>query len=135
MGVKRYKPTSPARRRMSRRDFSNITKKEPEKSLTEKLHKRSGRDNYGHISVRRKGGGHKRKYRIIDFIRDKDGVPASVKSIENDPNRSARIALLVYKDGEKRYILAPRGLEVGDTVMSGENAEIETGNALKLKNI
>jgi len=135
MGVKRYKPTSPARRRMSRRDFSNITKKEPEKSLTEKLHKRSGRDNYGHISVRRKGGGHRRKYRIIDFKRDKDNIPAKVKAIEYDPNRSARIALLFYNDGEKRYILAPKGLNVGDIVMSGPDAKVKIGNALKLRNI
>ncbi|TYB31339.1 MAG: 50S ribosomal protein L2 [Candidatus Mcinerneyibacterium aminivorans] len=135
MGEKRYKPTTPGRRRMSRRDFSTITKTKPEKSLTKILKKKSGRDNYGHISVRRKGGGHRRKYRIIDFARNKDGVPGEVKAIEYDPNRSARIALIQYKDGEKRYILAPKGLKVEDIVKSGEDAEIKIGHALKLKDI
>jgi large subunit ribosomal protein L2 len=135
MGIKKVKPTSPGRRFMTVSDFSEITKKEPEKSLVEPLKKRAGRNTQGRISVRHRGGGHKRLYRIIDFKRDKDGVPAKVAAIEYDPNRSARIALLHYADGEKRYIIAPLGLKVGDKVMSGEEAEVKPGNALPLRKI
>ncbi|ONN27341.1 50S ribosomal protein L2 [Thermosipho affectus] len=135
MGLKRFKPTSPARRQMIIPDFSEITKKEPERSLVVPLKKTGGRNNYGRITVRFRGGGHKRRYRIIDFKRNKVGVPARVVSIEYDPNRTARIALLVYADGEKRYILAPQGLNVGDTIMNGPDAEIKPGNALPLENI
>jgi len=116
-------------------DFSDITTDRPEKSLTERLHKPGGRNQQGRLTVRHRGGGHKRLYRVIDFKRNKDGVPAKVATIEYDPNRSARIALLHYADGEKRYILAPNGLKVGDTVMSGAGADIKTGNALALKDI
>jgi len=135
MGIKKLKPTSPGRRFMTVDDFSDITKTEPEKSLVEPLVKKAGRGAGGRISVRHKGGGHKRLYRIIDFKRDKDGIPAKVAAIEYDPNRSARIALLHYADGEKRYIIAPLGLKVGDIVESGENADIKPGNALPLKKI
>ncbi|KRQ87296.1 50S ribosomal protein L2 [Caloramator mitchellensis] len=135
MGVKVYKPTSPGRRNMSVLDFAEITKKEPEKSLVITLKKNSGRNSYGRITVRHRGGGYKIKYRIIDFKRNKDNVPAKVAAIEYDPNRSAFIALLHYVDGEKRYIIAPNDLKVGDTVMSGENADIKVGNALPLRNI
>ncbi|MGA1861785.1 50S ribosomal protein L2 [Deferribacter thermophilus] len=135
MGIKTYKPTSPGLRFRTGSDFSEITKTEPEKSLVVSLKKKSGRNNYGRITVRHKGGGHKRLYRIIDFKRDKDGIPATVKSIEYDPNRSARIALLAYADGEKRYIIAPIGIKVGDNLLSGEGADIRPGNALKLKDI
>lgn len=135
MGIKKVKPTSPGRRFMTVSDFSEITKKEPEKSLVEPLKKRAGRNSQGRISVRHRGGGHKRLYRIIDFKRDKDGVPAKVAAIEYDPNRSARIALLHYADGEKRYIIAPLGLKVGDKVMSGEEAEVKPGNALPMRKI
>ncbi|MCM8900384.1 50S ribosomal protein L2 [Caldicoprobacter algeriensis] len=135
MGIKVYKPTSPGRRNMSVLTFEEITKKEPEKSLVVPLKKHSGRNNEGRITVRHRGGGVKRKYRIIDFKRDKDNVPAKVAAIEYDPNRTANIALLHYKDGEKRYIIAPLGLKVGDTVMSGENVDIKVGNALPLRNI
>jgi large subunit ribosomal protein L2 len=135
MGLRRFKPTSPARRQMIIPDFSEITKTEPEKSLIAPLKKTGGRNSYGRITVRFRGGGHKRRYRIIDFKRDKVGVPARVVSIEYDPNRTARIALLVYADGEKRYILAPQGLNVGDTVLNGPDAEIKPGNALPLENI
>lgn len=135
MGVKKVKPTSPGRRFMTVSDFSEITKKEPEKSLIEPLKKKAGRNKQGRISVRHRGGGHKRLYRIIDFKRDKEGVPAKVVAIEYDPNRSARIALLHYADGEKRYIIAPLGLRVGDKIMSGEKAEVKPGNALPLKKI
>lgn len=135
MPLKTYKPITPARRHFTTSTFEEITKTEPEKSLTVILKKKSGRDNQGHISIRRRGGGHRRRYRIIDFKRDKDGIPAKVVAIEYDPNRSARIALLQYADGEKRYIIAPDGLKVGDELMSGENAEIKVGNALPLKNI
>jgi len=135
MGIKKLKPTSPGRRFMTVDDFSDITKTEPEKSLVEPLVRKAGRGAGGRISVRHKGGGHKRLYRIIDFKRDKDGVPARVAAIEYDPNRSARIALLHYADGEKRYIIAPLGLKVGDIVESGENADIKPGNALPLKKI
>jgi large subunit ribosomal protein L2 len=120
---------------MIRNDFSGLTKKEPEKSLLVPLKKTGGRNHYGRITVRFRGGGHKRQYRLIDFKRDKIGIPAKVSAIEYDPNRSARIALLVYADGEKRYILAPNGLQVGDTVLSGIDAEIRVGNALPLENI
>jgi large subunit ribosomal protein L2 len=135
MGLKKYKPTSPGRRFQTVSDFSEITKAEPEKSLLEPLPKKSGRNNKGRITTRHKGGGHKRRYRKIDFKRTKDGIPAKVASIEYDPNRSSRIALLHYNDGEKRYILAPKGLEVGATVMSGAEADIKPGNALALKDI
>jgi large subunit ribosomal protein L2 len=135
MPVKKYKPTSPGRRGMSVSTFEEITKKKPEKSLIEPLKKHAGRNNQGRITVRHRGGGHKRMYRIIDFKRNKIGVAARVFSIEYDPNRSARIALLMYADGEKRYILAPVGIKVGDTLMSGPDAEIRVGNALPLRNI
>ncbi len=135
MGIKVYKPTSPGRRGMTGYDFSEITKTEPERSLVEPLKKHAGRNNQGRITVRHRGGGHKRKYRIIDWKRDKDGIPARVASIEYDPNRSARIALVVYADGEKRYIIAPLGLKVGDVIMSGPEAEIRVGNALPLADI
>jgi len=135
MGLKKYRPTSPGRRFQSVSDFAEITRSEPEKSLLEPLHKRGGRNNYGRITTRHQGGGHKRRYRRIDFKRSKDGVPSKVASIEYDPNRSARIALLHYADGEKRYILAPKGLQVGATVVSGPEADIKPGNALMLKDI
>lgn len=135
MGVRVYKPTSPGRRSMSVSTFEEITKKKPEKSLIEPLKKHAGRNNRGRITVRHRGGGHKRFYRIIDFKRNKIGVPAKVNAIEYDPNRSARIALLFYVDGEKRYMLAPNGLQVGDTVVSGPDAPIRTGNALLLRDI
>lgn len=135
MGIKKYKPTSPGRRSMTVSTFEEITKTEPEKSLVTSLNKNGGRNVYGRITVRHQGGGEKRKYRIIDFKRDKDGVPATVKAIEYDPNRSANIALLYYADGEKRYILAPNGLKAGDTVESGANADIKIGNSLALENI
>lgn len=135
MAIKRYKPTSPARRFMSVSTFEEITKKEPEKSLVEIIKSKAGRNNYGKITVRHRGGGHKRKYRIVDFKRDKVDIPAKVAAIEYDPNRTANIALLNYVDGEKRYIIAPHGLKVGDTVISSENADIKIGNALPLRNI
>jgi large subunit ribosomal protein L2 len=135
MAVKAYNPTSPGRRGRTDPTFDEITRTEPERSLLRPLHKRAGRNVHGRITVRHRGGGHKRKYRLIDFKRDKMGVPAVVDSIEYDPNRSARIALLVYSDGEKRYIIAPLGLQVGDRVMSGEDAEIDLGNALPLERI
>ncbi len=135
MPVKVYKPTSPGRRDMSASTFEEITRTEPEKSLIAPLKKKSGRNNQGRITVRHRGGGHKRRYRIIDFKRDKHGVPATVSTIEYDPNRTARIALLVYADGEKRYILAPNGLSVGDRVMSGPDAEIRLGNTLPINRI
>ncbi len=135
MPIKTYKPTSPGRRQLTTEVFDDITKTEPEKSLVVPIKKSGGRNCYGRITVRHRGGGHKRLYRIIDFKRDKHGVPAKVVSIEYDPNRSARIALLHYADGEKRYILAPLGLQVGATVVSGEEADIRVGNALPLKNI
>lgn len=135
MGIKRYKPTSPGRRGMTVSDFAEITKFEPEKSLTEPLKKHAGRNNHGHITTRHRGGGHKRRYRLIDFKRKKFDIPAKVAGIEYDPNRSANIALLHYTDGEKRYIIAPLGLKVGDTLMAGPNAEIRVGNALPLANI
>ncbi|KAA5807035.1 50S ribosomal protein L2 [Thermoanaerobacterium thermosaccharolyticum] len=135
MGIKKYNPTSPGRRQMTVLTFEEVTKDKPEKSLTVSLNKTGGRNVYGRITVRHRGGGHKRKYRIIDFKRDKDGVPGKVASIEYDPNRSAYIALIHYLDGEKRYIIAPYGLKVGDIVESGENVDIKVGNALPLYNI
>jgi large subunit ribosomal protein L2 len=135
MPVRKYKPTSPARRSMSVSTFEEITKKRPEKSLIEPLKKHAGRNNKGRITTRHRGGGNKRFYRIIDFKRNKLGVPARVAAIEYDPNRSARIALLFYADGEKRYILAPLGVRVNDTVVAGPDAPIRTGNALPLRNI
>ena len=135
MGIKRYKPTSPGRRDMTVSTFEEITKFTPEKSLTEPLKKHAGRNNHGHITVRHRGGGHKRRYRIVDFKRTKHDIPAKVAGIEYDPNRSANIALLHYTDGEKRYILAPLGLKVGDMLQSGIKAEIRVGNALPLANI
>ena len=133
--IKRYKPTSAARRLMTVSAYDEITKKTPEKSLLEDQRKSGGRNAQGKITVRHIGGGNRRKYRIIDFKRSKDGVPAVVKAIEYDPNRSANIALLYYADGAKAYILAPVGLKVGDRVLSGETADIKAGNALKLKDI
>jgi large subunit ribosomal protein L2 len=135
MPIKSYKPTSPGRRGMTVSTFEEITQTTPEKSLLRPLKKSAGRNFRGKITVRRRGGGHKRRYRMIDFKRDKFGVPARVDSIEYDPNRSARIALLVYADGEKRYIIAPMGLMVGDTVSSGVDAEIRAGNALPIYRI
>lgn len=135
MAIKKYKPTSPGRRGMSVSSFEEITTDTPEKSLLEPLVSTGGRNNYGRTTARFRGGGHKRMYRRIDFKRDKDGVPARVATIEYDPNRSARIALLHYADGEKRYILAPIGLKVGDVVMSGPTADIKPGNALELRDI
>ena len=135
MGIRKYKPTTPARRDMSVSDFANITTDKPLKSLTKPNPKKAGRNANGRITTRHQGGGHKQRYRVIDFRRNKDGVPAKVATIEYDPNRSARIALLHYLDGEKRYILAPEGLKVGDRVESGEGADIKPGNALPLRNI
>lgn len=136
MAIRKYKPTSAGVRGMSVLSFEEITKnKKPEKSLLVDLKKSGGRNSYGRITVRHRGGGAKRKYRIIDFKRDKDGIPATVASIEYDPNRTANIALLHYADGEKRYILAPQGLKVGYKIESGEDADIMIGNALKLKDI
>lgn len=135
MAIKKYKPTSNGRRNMSSLDFSDITTDKPEKSLLAPLPKKAGRNNQGKLTVRHQGGGHKRKYRIIDFKRNKDGVPGRVATIEYDPNRTANIALIHYLDGEKRYILAPKGLTVGTVIVSGPDADIKVGNALPLKNI
>ncbi|HEU5438827.1 MAG TPA: 50S ribosomal protein L2 [Ktedonobacterales bacterium] len=135
MPIRTYKPTSPGRRGMSVSTFSEITRSKPERSLVQKKISKAGRNNQGRITARHRGGGVKRQYRIIDFKRNKFGIPAKVFSIEYDPNRSARIALLHYMDGEKRYIIAPNGLKVGDRVMSGPEAEIRIGNALPLKSI
>ena len=135
MPVKKYKPTSPGRRFMSVSSFEDVTRTEPEKTLVEHLKKHSGRNTSGRITVRHRGGGHKKLYRIIDFKRDKDGVPGTVAAVEYDPNRSARIALIHYRDGEKRYILAPLGLRLGDSVMSGDGAEIKPGNCLPISGI
>ncbi len=135
MGVKKFKPTSPARRFATISDFADITRSRPEKSLTAPIKKTGGRNVNGRITTRHIGGGHKRKYRVIDFKRNKDGVPAKIAAIEYDPNRSARIALLHYSDGEKRYILAPQKIKVGDFLMSGEEADIKPGNALPLARI
>jgi large subunit ribosomal protein L2 len=135
MPVRKYKPTTPGRRGSSVSDFSEITRREPEKSLTKPNPKKAGRNAYGRITTRHQGGGHKRQYRVIDFKRSKDGVPAKVAHIEYDPNRTARIALLHYADGDKRYILAPQGIAVGQTIMSGSGADIKPGNALPLASI
>ena len=135
MAIKTYKPYTPSRRNMTSSAFTEITKSEPEKSLVVRGKNTAGRNSYGKITVRHHGGGAKKLYRIVDFKRDKDGIPAKVAGIEYDPNRSANIALLVYADGEKRYIIAPEGLKDGDTVMSGATAEIRTGNCLPLRNI
>jgi large subunit ribosomal protein L2 len=135
MPIRKYKPTSPGRRDMSVADFSDLSRKRPERKLTKGLTKSGGRNNAGRVTSFHRGGGHKRRYRRIDFRREKHGVPAKVASIEYDPNRTCRIALLHYADGEKRYIPAPIGLSVGDTVMSGRGAEIQPGNALPLTDI
>ena len=135
MALRSFKPTSPGVRQMTVSSFEEITTNKPEKSLLVPLKKHAGRNSYGRITVRHHGGGHKRKYRIIDFKRLKDGIPARVATIEYDPNRSSRIALLHYVDGEKRYIIAPAGLQVGDVIYSGPDADIKTGNALPLANI
>ena len=135
MGIKTYNPYTPSRRQMSGSDFSEITKSAPEKSLVVSLKKNAGRNSQGKITVRHRGGGSRRKYRIIDFKRKKDGIPATVKSIEYDPNRTANIALISYADGEKAYILAPEGLKVGMTVMNGTGAEVRVGNCLPMSDI
>ncbi|AZV40863.1 MULTISPECIES: 50S ribosomal protein L2 [Peribacillus] len=135
MAIKKYKPTSNGRRNMTTSDFAEITTDKPEKSLLAPLHSKGGRNNQGKLTVRHQGGGHKRQYRIIDFKRNKDGIPGRVATIEYDPNRSANIALINYVDGEKRYILAPKNLEVGMEIMSGPEADIKVGNALPLINI
>ncbi|BCJ92777.1 50S ribosomal protein L2 [Anaerocolumna cellulosilytica] len=135
MGIKKFNPYTPSRRHMTGSDFSEITTSTPEKSLLVSLNKNAGRNNQGKITVRHQGGGSRRKYRIIDFKRKKDGIPAVVKTIEYDPNRTANIALICYADGEKAYILAPNGLTVGTTIMNGETAEIKVGNCLPLQNI
>ena len=135
MPTRQFKPVTAGTRFRSVPDFTEITRDTPEKSLTEPLGKTGGRDNHGHISMRRRGGGHKRKYRIIDFKRNKQGVAATVREIEYDPNRSARIALVEYPDGEKRYILHPRGLKVGDLVTAGSGSDIRTGNAMPLAEV
>lgn len=135
MGIKKYKPTTNGRRGMTTNDFAEITTDKPEKSLLAPLSKKAGRNNQGKITVRHQGGGHKRQYRIIDFKRDKDGIPGRVATIEYDPNRSANIALINYADGEKRYILAPKNLVVGTEIVSGPEADIKVGNALPLVNI
>lgn len=135
MAIKVYKPTTPGRRGMTVTDYTELSKVAPEKSLLAPKKKTSGRNSYGRITVRHKGGGNRKKYRIIDFKRDKHGMPATVLTLEYDPNRSAHIALLQYEDGEKRYIIAPNGLKVGDVVVSGPDADIKVGNALPLVNI
>ena len=135
MGIKKYNPTTNGRRNMTSNTFDEVTKKTPEKSLSVILNKKSGRNNQGKITVRHKGGGAKRKYRIIDFKRNKDGIKGKVAGIEYDPNRSANIALINYADGEKRYIIAPLNLKVGDIVESGEDVDIKVGNSLPIKNI
>lgn len=135
MPIKAYKPTSPGRRGMTVTSFDEITRTEPERSLLRPLRKKAGRNAQGRITVRHQGGGHKRRYRVIDFKRDKFGIPAKVDSVEYDPNRSARIALLVYADGEKRYIIAPLGLKVNDALQSGPDADIRVGNTLPIANI
>jgi len=135
MAIKKYSPVTPSRRFMTSLTFDEITTNKPEKSLLRPLRKTGGRNSYGRITVRHHGGGNRQKYRLIDFKRQKDGIPAKVVSIEYDPNRTANIALLVYKDGEKRYILAPLGLKVGDILESGENADIRVGNSLPIINI
>ncbi len=135
MAIKKYNPTSPARRFMTVSDFAEITKSEPERSLLQPLKKNAGRNSYGRITVRHRGGGNRRKYRVIDFKRNKDGMPATVIGVEYDPNRTANIALIQYEDGTKTYILAPLGLTDGDVVVSGEGADIKPGNALFIKDI
>ncbi|HVN68330.1 MAG TPA: 50S ribosomal protein L2 [Candidatus Binatia bacterium] len=135
MAVKKYRPTSPGKRFVTTIDFSELSKVAPERSLVEVRKKHAGRNNNGHITVRHRGGGTRRLYRIVDFKRGKDGIPAKIATIEYDPNRSCRIALLNYRDGEKRYILAPLGLQVGEIVESGPNADIKIGNSLPIKNI
>ena len=135
MSIRTYKPTSPSRRNMTNLTFEEITKSTPEKSLTVRLTKTGGRNNQGVITTRHIGGGHKRRYRIIDFKRNKDGIVGTIKAVEYDPNRNANIMLVSYADGEKRYILAPQGLKVGDKIVSGEAVDIKVGNALQLKNI
>src|SRR6187455_517170 len=135
MGIRQFKPVTKSSRFRSVPDFAEITRTHGEKSLMEPLKKSGGRDNHGHISMRRIGGGHKRKYRIIDFKRNRDGAPATVREIEYDPNRSARIALVEYADGEKRYILHPKGLNVGDVVTAGPGSDVRVGNALPLKEV
>ncbi|ELH1898543.1 50S ribosomal protein L2 [Staphylococcus pseudintermedius] len=135
MALKHYKPITNGRRNMTTLDFAEITKSEPEKPLLQPLPKKAGRNNQGKLTVRHHGGGHKRQYRVIDFKRNKDGIPGKVDSIQYDPNRSANIALIVYADGEKRYIIAPKGLEVGQIIESGSEADIKVGNALPLKDI
>ncbi|NLV23840.1 MAG: 50S ribosomal protein L2 [Deltaproteobacteria bacterium] len=135
MAIKKYQPTSAGRRHMTSVTFGDVTTATPERSLVEPLNRSGGRNNAGRITKRHTGGGHKRKYRIIDFKRDKRGIPAKVVSIEYDPNRSSRIALLAYEDGEKRYIIAPLGISVGDVIVSGENADIKPGNALPIRAI
>ncbi len=135
MAIKKYKPTTPGRRNMSTLTFDEITTNSPERSLLAPLGSKGGRNNNGRITTRHQGGGHKRQYRIIDFKRNKDGIPAKVATIEYDPNRSANIALLNYADGEKRYILAPKGLTVGTTLLSGENADIKVGNCLEMRHM
>ncbi len=135
MGIKKYNPYTPSRRHMTGSDFAEITSSVPEKSLVTSLKKNAGRNNQGKITVRHQGGGIRRKYRIVDFKRRKDGIPATVKSIEYDPNRTANIALICYADGEKSYILAPVGLTVGTVLMNGESAEVRVGNCLPLQNI
>ncbi len=135
MGIRQFRPMTPATRSRSVSDFAEVTRSEPERSLVEPLTKKGGRNNKGHITLRQRGGGHKRRYRRIDFKRNKHGVPARVAEIEYDPNRTARIALLVYADGEKRYVLHARGLQVGDTIVSGPGSDIRNGNALPLAEI
>ena len=135
MGIKKFNPYTPSRRHMTSSDFAEITTATPEKSLLVSLNKNAGRNNQGKITVRHHGGGSRRKYRIIDFKRRKDGIPATVKSVEYDPNRTANIALICYADGEKAYILAPNGLQVGQTIMNGPDAEVRVGNCLPLENI
>ncbi|MCR4605166.1 MAG: 50S ribosomal protein L2 [Eubacterium sp.] len=135
MGIRSYNPYTPSRRNMTGYDFAEITTDKPEKSLLAPLKKNAGRNSQGKITVRHHGGGNRRKYRIIDFKRNKDGIPATVKTIEYDPNRTANIALLSYADGEKRYILAPAGLKVGDVLMNGEKAEVRVGNCMEMKDM
>ena len=135
MAIKKYKPTTPGRRGMTTLMNETISASKPERSLCESLNKKGGRNNTGRITTRHHGGGHKRQYRLIDFKRNKDNIPATVQTIEYDPNRSANIALLAYADGEKRYVIAPNGLQVGQTVISGESCDIKTGNACQLRNI
>ena len=135
MGIKQLKSVTPGSRFASRSDFSELTTRTPEKRLTRALRKKGGRNNTGRITIRRRGGGHKRRYRLIDFKRDKHDIPAKIMTVEYDPNRSANISLVNYIDGEKRYILSPVGVKVGDSIVSGENAPLKVGNCLPLKNI